>query len=63
MIDITKVNLNPTPEQFLLEGQNDALKKSNHYLIIFSIILTGATSAAIYSYYVKNRNYIRQSSV
>ena len=61
MIDITTVNLNPTLEQFQLEGQNAALKKNNHFLVVLSIILAGATSAAIYSYHMKNRNFIQQS--
>lgn len=59
MIDITKVNLNPTLEQIHLEGQNAALKKNNLLLVVLAIFLAGTSSAAIYSYYLKNRNFIK----
>ena len=61
MTDITTINLNPKPEQFQLEGQNATLKKTNHFLFVMSIILTGVTAAAIYYYYKKERNFIQQS--
>lgn len=61
MLDITTVDLNPTLEQFQLEGQNATLKKNNHFLVVMSIILTGVTSAAIYYYYKKERNFTQQS--
>jgi hypothetical protein len=63
MTDITTINLNPTFEQFQLEGQNAILKKNNHFMVVMSIILTGVTSAAIYYYYKKERNFIQQSPI